>query len=60
MIESIEVSLIGALVWKKDFTRKKNVLEANRRVEWLGPYMITHSIGRGLYRLEDARDSILG
>ena len=23
MIESIEVSLIGALVWKKDFTRKK-------------------------------------
>lgn len=50
-----EVFSIGALVWKKDFTRKKR---AGGKLEskWLGPYMITHSMGRGLYRLEDARD----
>ena len=50
-----EVFSIGALVWKKDFTRKKR---AGGKLEskWLGPYKITHSMGRGLYRLEDARD----
>ena len=46
---------IGALVWKKYFSRKKR---AGGKLEskWLGPYKITHSMGRGLYRLEDARD----
>ena len=46
---------IGVLVWKKDFTRKKR---AGGKLEskWLGPYRITHSMDRGLYRIQDVKN----
>lgn len=51
----LEIFSIGALVWKRDFTRKK-CAGGKLESKWLGPYEITNSMGRGLYRLEDARD----
>ena len=45
-----EVYSIGARVWKKDFTRKKS---AGRKLDskWVGPYMITHLMGKRLCQL---------
>ena len=40
----------GALVLKKDFTRKRRRGGA-LDFRWLGPYTITNSLGKGLYRL---------
>ena len=50
-----EVFAMGALVLKKDFTRKKR---AGGKLDsrWTGPYRIVQSLGRGLYRLEDVRN----
>ena len=42
---------IGALVLKKDFTRKRRRGGA-LDYRWLGLYTITTSLGKGLYRLE--------
>ena len=42
---------VGALVLKKDFTRKRRRGDA-LDYRWLGPYTITSSLGKGLYRLE--------
>ena len=42
---------IGALVLKKDFTRKRR-RGGTLDFRWLGPYTITTSLGKGLYRLE--------
>jgi hypothetical protein len=50
-----EVYSIGACVWKKDFTRKKRA-GGKLDSKWVGPYKITHSMGRGLYRLQDTKN----
>ena len=46
---------IGALVWKKDFTRKKRA-GGKLDSKWIGPYRITHSLGRGIYRIEHVKN----
>ena len=50
-----EVFRVGSLVLKKDFTRKKH---AGGKLDhkWLGPYRISGTLGRGLYRLEDVKN----
>lgn len=50
-----EVFAVGALVLKKDFTRKKR---AGGKLDhrWTGPYKITSAIGRGLFRLQMVED----
>ena len=50
-----EVFATGALVLKKDFTRKKR---AGGKLDhrWTGPYKIVSALGRGLYRLQDAHN----
>ena len=42
---------VGALEWKKDFTRKKR---AGGKLEsrCMSPYRFTHSMGGGLYRID--------
>ena len=45
---------VGALVLKKDFTRKRRYGGA-LDYRWLGPYTITCSLGKGLYRLADVQ-----
>ena len=51
-----EVFAVGALVLKKDFTRKKR---AGGKLDsrWTGPYRIVNSLGRGLYSLESVQNS---
>ena len=51
-----EVFAVGALVLKKDFTRKKRA-GGKLDCKWTGPYRIVRSLGRGLYRLEDVQNS---
>ena len=48
-----EVYSIGACVWKKNFTRKKRA-GGKLDSKWVGPYKITHSMGRGLYRHQES------
>ena len=43
---------VGALVLKKDFTRKRR-LGGALAYRWFGPYTITCSLGQGLYHLAD-------
>ena len=50
-----DVYAVGALVLKKDFTRKKRK-EGKLDSKWVGPYKITKALGKGLYRLEDVND----
>ena len=50
-----EVFAIGAVVLKKDFTRKKRK-GGKLDAKWTGPYKVAKSLGRGLYRLEDVSD----
>ena len=50
-----EVYKIGAHVWKKDFTQKKRA-GGKLDSKWVGPYVITQSMGRGLYRLQDVKN----
>lgn len=45
----------GLLVLKKDFTRKKRK-GGKLDTKWVGPYRIVSALGRGLYRLECAKD----
>lgn len=49
------VFAVGSLVLKKDFTRKKR---AGGKLDhkWLGPFRVSHALGRGLFRLEDAKN----
>ena len=49
------VFAVGALVLKKDFTRKK---QAGGKLDskWTGPYRIVKSLGRGLYSLESVQN----
>ena len=46
-----EVFTIGAVVLKKDFTRKKRK-GGKLDAKWTGPYKVAKSLGRGLYRLQ--------
>lgn len=46
---------IGALVLKKDFTRKKRK-GGKLDSKWVGPYKILATLGRGLYRLQQVCD----
>ena len=46
---------VGAIVLKKDFTRRKRK-GGKMDLPWLGPYKIVNSLGRGLYRLEGIDD----
>lgn len=46
-----ETFAVGSTVLRKDFTRKKRK-GGKLDYKWLGPYRITHSIGRGIYRLQ--------
>ena len=50
-----EVFAIGAIVLKKDFTRKKRK-GGKLDTKWTGPYTITKVLGRGLYSLEEVKD----
>ena len=50
-----EVFAIGAIVLKKDFTRKKQK-GGKLDTKWNGPYTVAKALGRGLYRLEDIKD----
>jgi hypothetical protein len=47
---------VGALVLKKDFTRKKRK-GGKLDSKWVGPYKIVATLGRGLYRLQEVCDS---
>ena len=47
-----EVFAIGAVVLKKDVTRKERK-GGKLDTKWTGPYKVAKSLGRGLYRLED-------
>ena len=51
-----ECFMIGALVLKKDFTRRKRK-GGKLDAKWVGPYKILSALGRGLYRLENVADS---
>ena len=44
------------LLFGKNTSFEKKRSGGKLESKWLGPYKITHSLGRGLYRLEDARD----
>ena len=46
---------IGALVLKKDFTRKKRK-GGKLDSKWVGPYKIVATLGRGLFHLQDVSD----
>ena len=50
-----ETFAVGALVVKKDFTRKKR---AGGKLDshWTGPYRIVNALGRGLYSLESVQN----
>lgn len=50
-----DVYAVGALVLKKDFTRKKRK-GGKLDSKWVGPYKIAKVLGKGLYRLEDVYD----
>ena len=50
-----DVYAVGALVLKKDFTRKKRKGE-KLDSKWVGPYKIAKALGKGLYHLEDVND----
>ena len=50
-----EVFTIGTKVLKKDFTRKKRK-GGKLDSKWTGPYKVTKSLERGLYRLEEVKD----
>ena len=47
----LEAYKLGAVVLKKDFTRKKRK-GGKLDAKWLGPFTIVGSLGRGLYRLQ--------
>ena len=51
-----DIFTMGAIVLKRDFTRKKR---AGGKLDsrWTGPYRIIKSLGRGLYSLESVEDS---
>jgi hypothetical protein len=46
---------VGAVVLKKDFRRRKRK-GGKLDGKWIGPYQITASVGRGLYRLQELKD----
>ena len=50
-----EVFAVGALVLKKDFTRKKRA-GGKLDYRWTGPYRISCALGRGLYRLQEVQN----
>ena len=50
-----KVYKVGAIVLKKDFLKKKRA-GGKFDFNWLGPYKITRSLGRGLYRIEKMDD----
>ena len=50
-----EVFAVGALVLKKDFTRKKHA-GGKLDYRWTGPYRISCALGRGLYRLQEVQN----
>ena len=51
-----ETFKVGSTVLKKDFTRKKRK-GGKLDSRWVGPYKISCSLGRGLYKLEDIKDT---
>jgi hypothetical protein len=51
-----EVFSVGAIVLKKDFTRKKRK-GGKLDDKWVDPYRIEAALGRGLYRLQEVADS---
>lgn len=46
---------VGAVVLKKDFTRKKRK-GGKLDSKWVGPYKIVRSLGRGLYQIASVSD----
>ena len=50
---------IGSVVVKKDFTRKKR-RGGKLDHRWTGPFVITASLGRGLYQLKEVNGSKVG
>lgn len=54
---SPEVFEVGAVVMKKDFTRKKRK-GGKLDPKWLGPYRISSNLGRGLYQLKALSGSL--
>ena len=50
-----EVFKVGAVVLKKDFTRKKRK-GGKLDSKWVGPYNIIANLGRGLFRLQQVGD----
>ena len=46
---------VGATVLKKDFLRKKRK-GGKLDNKWIGPYIITGALGRGLYSLQDMKN----
>ena len=50
-----EVFKIGAVVLKKDFTRKKR-RGGKLDFKWVGPFTVVADLGRGLYRLQQVYD----
>ena len=55
------VFAVGSLdqVLEKDFTRKK-CAGGKLDHKWLGPFRVSHTLGRGLFRLEDAKNLTIG
>ena len=51
-----DIFTVGAIVLKRDFTRKKRA-RGKLDSKWTGPYRIIKSLGRGLYSLESVEDS---
>ena len=50
---------IGSVVVKTDFTRKKR-RGGKLDLRWKGPFVITASLGRGLYKLKEVNGSKVG
>ena len=50
---------IGSVVVMKDFTRKKR-RGGKLDLRWKGPFVITASLGRGLYKLKEVNGSKVG
>ena len=45
---------VGSAVFMKDFTRKKRQ-GGKLDYRWVGPYMITKALGKGLYQLKEQK-----
>ena len=48
----VDVYRVGTKMLMKDFTRRKRK-GGKLDHKWLGPYTITHVLGKGLYSLKD-------